>query len=163
MDATNLLREEFAKRQIGSKAFMALYAEVMALVQRCSGYYDGRGKDDLASLEPAAARVFHSHWLYLTTGLMNASAAVLMLKAAIRDDVSLEAVADEIGDIRFLEGGNLQSRRECLPAIVVEMTEQLERVKQEIARYVRIVAPRPREFPDDPDGGSLPGFGPQAA
>lgn len=83
------------QRLIGSNSFMALFREGMGLVEETASYLDGPGRKESKALDRAAALVYATESMRLTTRLMQIASWLLLHRAVNEGEMSLTQASQE--------------------------------------------------------------------
>jgi regulator of CtrA degradation len=79
----------FGQRLASSQTFIALFREGMSLVEETAAYLDGPGRQQSKTLERAAALVYATESMRLTTRLMQLASWLLLHRAVNEGEMSL--------------------------------------------------------------------------
>ena len=94
----------FSERLAGSQAFGLLFKEGMALVEETASYLDGAGRAESKQLERAAALVYATESMRLTTRLMQLASWLLLHRAVKEGEMSLSQASKEKNKVKLAAG-----------------------------------------------------------
>src|SRR5215204_6063609 len=94
----------FGEKLASSQAFAALFRDGMGLVEETAGYLDGPGRQESKKLERAAALVYATESMRLTTRLMQLASWLLLHRAVKEGEMSLAQASKEKTKVKLAVG-----------------------------------------------------------
>ena len=116
--------------------FERTYDEGMLLVEETSAYLDGPGREAARHLNRHASLAYATESMRLTTRLMQVAAWLLIRKAVVSAEVSVEEAEDERYRLSSKELANTASMKETpgLPEAFLDIVERSERLYERVQR-----------------------------
>jgi regulator of CtrA degradation len=90
-----------AERTLTSEAFLSLFSEGMSLLEETADYLDGPGRDASKALSRAAAMVYASESMRLTTRLMQLASWLLLHRALKEGEISRDQAVREKNKVKL--------------------------------------------------------------
>src|SRR5271157_3540483 len=94
----------FSERLASSQVFASLFRDGMALVEETASYLDGTGRSESKKLERAAALVYATESMRLTTRLMQLASWLLLHRAVKEGEMSLAQANKEKAKVKLSAG-----------------------------------------------------------
>jgi regulator of CtrA degradation len=91
----------FGERLAGSQTFAVLFREGMSLVEETAAYLDGPGRQQSKQLDRAAALVYATESMRLTTRLMQLASWLLLHRAVNEGEMSLAQANKEKAKVKL--------------------------------------------------------------
>lgn len=125
----------FSERLAGSQAFGLLFKEGMALVEETAGYLDGPGRQESKQLERAAALVYATESMRLTTRLMQLASWLLLHRAVKEGEMSLAQASKEKNKVK-LAGSDRPDEENLalLPELLRDLIDRSLRLQDRVRR-----------------------------
>lgn len=130
-----------AEHMVFSDGFKPLYREGMDLVEEAAAYLDGEGRELARGLSTAAATLYASESLRLTTRLMQIASWLLLQRAARNGDMRPEMIEAERAKV-ILDTPSAGEQAEGwseLPERFVELVDHSLRLQSRVQRTEREV------------------------
>lgn len=126
----------FREKLANSQAFSNLFKDGMALVEETAAYLDGPGRKESKQLSRAAALVYATESMRLTTRLMQLASWLLLHRAVREGEMSLSQVNQEKTKVKLSVGhptdpDSMKLLPESLNELIVRshgLTEQVRRL-----------------------------------
>ena len=145
----------FSERLANSQVFATLFRDGMGLVEETASYLDGAGRQESKKLERAAALIYATESMRLTTRLMQLASWLLLHRAVKEGEMTLAQASKEKSKVRLAscEPGDAKSLA-LLPAKLQELIKRSTKLQAEVRRLdatmhapppVRIAASNPVE------------------
>jgi regulator of CtrA degradation len=119
----------FSERLANSQVFATLFREGMALVEETASYLDGPGRLESKRLERAAALVYATESMRLTTRLMQLASWLLLHRAVKEGEMTLAQASKEKAKVRLAS---------CEPGDAKTVALLPQRLQELIARSVKL-------------------------
>ena len=125
----------FSERLANSQVFATLFRDGMALVEETASYLDGSGRLESKKLERAAALVYATESMRLTTRLMQLASWLLLHRAVKEGEMTLAQANKEKSKVRLAacDPGDPKSIA-LLPAKLQELIARSTRLQAEVRR-----------------------------
>jgi len=125
----------FSERLAGSQAFATLFRDGMALVEETATYLDGSGRSESKRLERAAALVYATESMRLTTRLMQLASWLLLHRAVKEGEMTLAQANKEKSRVKLAacDPGDAKSIA-LLPAKLQELIARSTKLQAEVRR-----------------------------
>jgi regulator of CtrA degradation len=125
----------FSERLANSQVFATLFRDGMGLVEETASYLDGLGRLESKKLERAAALVYATESMRLTTRLMQLASWLLLHRAVKEGEMTLAQANKEKSKVRLAacDPGDPKSIA-LLPAKLQELIARSTRLQAEVRR-----------------------------
>ncbi len=125
----------FSERLANSQVFATLFRDGMALVEETASYLDGAGRLESKKLDRAAALVYATESMRLTTRLMQLASWLLLHRAVKEGEMTLAQANKEKSKVRLAacDPGDPKSIA-LLPAKLQELIARSTRLQAEVRR-----------------------------
>jgi regulator of CtrA degradation len=125
----------FSERLANSQVFATLFRDGMALVEETASYLDGGGRQESKKLERAAALIYATESMRLTTRLMQLASWLLLHRAVKEGEMTLAQASKEKSKVRLAscEPGDAKSLAQ-LPAKLQELITRSIKLQAEVRR-----------------------------
>ena len=125
----------FSERLANSQVFATLFRDGMALVEETASYLDGSGRLESKKLERAAALVYATESMRLTTRLMQVASWLLLHRAVKEGEMTFAQANKEKSKIRLAacDPGDAKSIA-LLPGKLQELIARLTKLQAEVRR-----------------------------
>jgi regulator of CtrA degradation len=125
----------FSERLANSQVFATLFRDGMALVEETASYLDGAGRQESKKLERAAALIYATESMRLTTRLMQLASWLLLHRAVKEGEMTLAQASKEKSKVRLAscEPGDTKSLAQ-LPAKLQELIKRSTKLQGEVRR-----------------------------
>ncbi len=125
----------FSERLANSQVFATLFRDGMALVEETASYLDGSGRLESKKLERAAALVYATESMRLTTRLMQLASWLLLHRAVKEGEMTLAQASKEKSKVRLAacDPGDPKSIA-LLPAKLQELIARSTRLQADVRR-----------------------------
>ena len=125
----------FKERLANSQAFSNLFKDGMALVEETAAYLDGPGRKESKQLGRAAALVYATESMRLTTRLMQLASWLLLHRAVKEGEMSLAQVNQEKPKVKLSAGhpSDPESMKQ-LPDALNDLIERSHRLTEQVRR-----------------------------
>jgi regulator of CtrA degradation len=141
----------FGQKLASSQTFAALFREGMGLVEETAAYLDGPGRQQSKKLERAAALVYATESMRLTTRLMQLASWLLLHRAVNEGEMSLAQANKEKNKVKLSNGEPIdEDAAKLLPE---RLNELIEQSKVLLAKVKRLDATIHAPVPDLPSNG----------
>jgi regulator of CtrA degradation len=147
--ATEAGAVSFSERLASSQVFATLFRDGMALVEETASYLDGAGRTESKRLERAAALVYATESMRLTTRLMQLASWLLLHRAVKEGEMTLAQAHKEKSKVRLAacDPGDAKSIA-LLPEKLQELITRSTRLQAEVRRLdATMHAPPPVRIP----------------
>jgi regulator of CtrA degradation len=125
----------FSEKLASSQAFAALFREGMTLVEETAAYLDGPGRQESKELSRAAALIYATESMRLTTRLMQLASWLLLHRAVKEGEMSLAQASKEKGKVKLAasepEG---EQAIELLPQRLRDLIVRSRKLKADVVR-----------------------------
>ncbi len=125
----------------GSALFDRTFEEGMSLVEEAARYFDGRGREEAQQLPKAAAMLYSSESLRVTTRLMQAASWLLVQRAVHEGDMAAEDAADDryrLGSKDICFGGGKEDTA-ILPRTLRTLLARSDSLYRRVARLEEVL------------------------
>jgi len=142
----------FGERLASSQAFSAFFREGMALVEETAAYLDGPGRHEAKRLERAAALVYATESMRLTTRLMQLASWLLLHRAVNEGELSLAQAGKEKKKVKLVPSEPIDEQAaKLLPRRLRDLIERSRRLQDKVYRLdATIHAPPPQPLAASP-------------
>ena len=125
----------FGEKLASSQTFSALFREGMGLVEETAAYLDGPGRQQSKQLDRAAALVYATESMRLTTRLMQLASWLLLHRAVKEGEMTLAQASREKAKVRLAscEPGEARSIA-LLPLKLQELIARSVKLQAEVRR-----------------------------
>jgi regulator of CtrA degradation len=125
----------FSERLANSQVFATLFRDGMALVEETASYLDGAGRQESKKLERAAALIYATESMRLTTRLMQLASWLLLHRAVKEGEMTLAQASKEKSKVRLAscEPGDAKSLAQ-LPTKLQELIKRSTKLQGEVRR-----------------------------
>jgi regulator of CtrA degradation len=141
----------FGEKLASSQTFAALFREGMGLVEETAAYLDGPGRQQSKQLERAAALVYATESMRLTTRLMQLASWLLLHRAVNEGEMSLAQANKEKAKVKL--SASEPSDPDATKLLPERLSELIEHSRVLLAKIRRldatIHAPVPEQADDD--------------
>jgi regulator of CtrA degradation len=135
----------FGHKLASSQTFASLFREGMGLVEETAAYLDGPGRQQSKTLDRAAALVYATESMRLTTRLMQLASWLLLHRAVNEGEMSLAQANKEKTKVKLSSGeASDEDAAKLLPPRLNELIEQSRTLLAKVRRLdATIHAPVP--------------------
>ena len=123
-----------AERRIASQVFAELFREGMELVDETATYLDGEGRNDSHALSRPALAAYAQQSMRLSTRLMQLASWLLLQRAVVEGEMSVETALRERGRIDLQGPAPDEEQEELLPAPLVALIHRSYQLQRLIAQ-----------------------------
>ena len=134
----------FGERVAASQNFSRLFREGMTLVEETAAYLDGPGRQESKRLGRAAALLYATESMRLTTRLMVLASWLLLHRAVNEGEMSLAQANKERTKVKLASEERPDETDAALPARLTELIARSRKLQQQVRRLdATIHAPAP--------------------
>src|ERR1700761_8204494 len=125
----------FSERLANSQVFATLFRDGMSLVEETASYLDGGGRQESKKLERAAALIYATESMRLTTRLMQLASWLLLHRAVKEGEMTLAQASKEKSKVRLAacDPGDAKSIA-LLPKSLQELIARSVKLQTEVRR-----------------------------
>jgi regulator of CtrA degradation len=148
---TDLAPVSFGQKLASSQTFAALFREGMGLVEETAAYLDGPGRQQSKKLERAAALVYATESMRLTTRLMQLASWLLLHRAVNEGEMSLAQANKEKTKVKL--AGVDAADADAAKMLPDRLNELIEQSKALLVKVRRLDATIHAPVPEQPSNG----------